>query len=498
MYNKFRLDIYLLENFISKSFNLKMKDAALLREKNCPHNVVYEFDRSKQIRPFILDSTQRALIFVCEENLGPEEALLDVSILEKLLESSPVTYSSVPVDALSLVAKKNVERVIIDESIFNLEQVYLPFGQNTAIEITPDNLRKILADLGFDSESDKLKLISFDFGDAASDDSSKHRVISGIQPSGDLTLGNYLGAIVNWKKQIEKYDENFFFLADLHSLTVLPDPADLRNRIRQTAMTLIACGLDLEKAVLFRQSDLGGYHAELAWIFSCLTPEGRLEQMTQFKDKSQKQQMVGAGLKTYPILMAADIALYQATLVPVGEDQRQHLELCREIVRRFNNRYGYTMPVPQPKVPEVLARVMSLTDGTKKMSKSDENRDSCIYLLDSPDEISRKIKRAKTDSDRTLNFNKNRPEIFNLLSIYQVLSGKEKEAVEHHFEGKGAAELKKELTELLVENLRPIRSKYNELATNPSLVDAMLQKGKELVEPIAKKTLALAKERVGL
>jgi tryptophanyl-tRNA synthetase len=477
-----------------------MTDAALLREKTCPHNVVYEFDPSKQIRTFILESSHRTLIFVCEDNLGSEEALLDVSILEKLLESSPVTYNpGGVVDALSLVAKGNVERVILDESVFDRDVVYLQTaGRNAAIEIIPDDLRKILANLGFDSESDKTKLISYDFGSAASDDSSKHRVISGIQPSGDMTLGNYLGAIVNWKKQIEKYDENFFFLADLHSLTVLPDPGDLRNRIRQTVMTLIACGLDLEKAVLFRQSDLGGYHAELAWLFSCLTPEGRLEQMTQFKDKSQKQQMVGAGLKTYPILMAADIALYQATLVPVGEDQRQHLELCREIVRRFNNRYGYTMPVPQPKVPEVLARVMSLTDGTKKMSKSDENRDSCIYLLDSPGEINRKIKRAKTDSNPTLSFDENRPEVFNLLSIYQVLSSKQKEAVEHHFEGKGAAALKKELTDLLVEELKPIREKYNELATNPSLVDAVLQKGRERVEPIAKQTLAIAKQRVGL
>jgi tryptophanyl-tRNA synthetase len=477
-----------------------MTDAALLREKNYSHNVVYEFDRSKQIRTFILESSHRSLIFVCEDNLGSEEALLDVSVLEKLLESSPVTYNSGGVvDALSLVAKGNIERVILDESVFDREVVYLPtVGRNAAIEIRPDDLRKILADLGFDSESDKPKLITYDFGYTAIDDSTKHRVISGIQPSGDMTLGNYLGAIINWKKQIEKYDENFFFLADLHSLTVLPDPADLRNRIRQTVMTLIACGLDLEKAALFRQSDLGGYHTELAWIFSCLTPEGRLEQMTQFKDKSQKQQMIGTGLKIYPILMAADISIYQATLVPVGEDQRQHLELCREIVRRFNNRYGYTMPVPKAEVPEVLARVMSLTDGTKKMSKSDENRDSCIYLLDSPDEINRKIKRAKTDSDPTLGFDENRPEVFNLLSIYQVLSGKEKAGVEANFEGKGAAALKKELTELLVEDLKPIREKYNELTTNPSLVDAVLQKGRERVEPIAKQTLAIAKQRVGL
>ena len=282
----------------------------------------------------------------------------------------------------------------------------------------------------------------------------------------------------------------------------MPDPSNLRDRIRQTAMTLIACGLDLNKASLFRQSDLGGYHTEFGWIFSCLTPEGRLEQMTQFKDKSQKQQMVGIGLKTYPILMAADIALYQATLVPVGDDQRQHLELCREIVRRFNHRYGYAMPIPKADIPRVLARVKSLADGTKKMSKSDENRDGCVYLLDSPDEINRKMKRAKTDSYPTLGFDEeNRPEVTNLLTIFKVLSGRDgetNEAIEAHFEGKGAKALKDELTEVLVATLQPIRERYNELAADPSQVDTVLKKGMEHVEPIAQKTLALAKQRVGL
>lgn len=480
-----------------------MTDAALLREKNCPHNVVYEFDPSKLIRTFILESSARTLIFVCEENLGSVEALLDVQVLETLLESSSITYNSGGVaDGLSLVAGNNVQRVILDESVFDLDLVYLrTAGRDAAVEIRPDDLRKVLADMGFDSEADKPKLITYDFGYTATNQTTQYRVISGIQSSGDMTLGNYLGAIINWKKQIEKYAENFFFIADLHSLTVLPNPPELRDRIRKTVMTLIACGLDLEKAALFRQSDLGGYHAELAWIFSCLTPEGRLEQMTQFKDKSQKQQMVGTGLKTYPILMAADIALYQATLVPVGDDQRQHLELCREIVRRFNNRYGYAMPVPKAELPKVLARVMSLTDGTKKMSKSDENRDSCIYLLDSPDEISRKIKRAKTDSNSTLSIDENRPEIFNLLSIYKVLSGQENqsnETIEAHFEGKGAKALKEQLSELMVETLRPIREKYNELATTPEQVDAVLKHGKERVEPIAKQTLAIVKQRVGL
>jgi tryptophanyl-tRNA synthetase len=286
---------------------------------------------------------------------------------------------------------------------------------------------------------------------------------------------------------------------------VLPDPADLRDRIRQTVMTLIACGLDLEKTVLFRQSDLGGYHTELGWLFNCLTPEGRLSQMTQYIVKSEQEAQRGrsvfTGLKTYPILMAADIALYQATLVPVGDDQRQHLELCREIVRRFNHRYGYTIPVPKADIPAILARVMSLKDGTKKMSKSDPDPDSCIYLLDSPDEINRKVKRAKTDSDPVLGFNGNRPEITNLLSIFKVLSGRgseSNEAIEAHFEGKGAKGLKEELTEVLVETLRPIREKYNELATTSDQVDVVLRQGVERAEPIAKKTLALAKQRVGL
>ena len=200
--------------------------------------------------------------------------------------------------------------------------------------------------------------------------------------------------------------------------------------------------------------------------------------------------------------MAADIALYQATLVPVGDDQRQHLELCREIVRRFNHRYGYAMPVPKADIPKVLARVKSLGDGTKKMSKSDENRDGCIYLLDSPDEINRKMKRAKTDSYPTLGFDEeNRPEVTNLLTIFKVLSGRDgetNEVIEAHFEGKGAKALKDELTEVLVTTLQPIREKYNELVADLSQVDTILKQGMEHVEPIAKKTLALAKQRVGL
>jgi tryptophanyl-tRNA synthetase len=479
-----------------------MSDASLLREKGYPHNVVHEFDRRNLVRSFLLKGGKPTLLLIAEESLGRGESPLEMPVLESLLGIAALTAEPVSADGLSLVRQGAVEQVVLDESVFDSrEKIYLEMaGRNIAVELNPESLRKLLADLGFDAEAEKPKLIPYDFGYAASGQTTQQRVISGIQPSGDMTLGNYLGAVVNWKKQIEQYDENFFFLADLHALTVLPDPADLRDRIRQTVKTLMACGLDLQKAVLFRQGDLGGYHAQLSWIFSCLTPEGRLEQMTQFKDKSQKQQIIGTGLKTYPILMAADIALYQATLVPVGDDQRQHLELCREIVRRFNNRYGDTMPVPKADIPKVLARVKSLADGTKKMSKSDENRDGCVYLLDSPDEINHKVKRAKTDSNPVLGFDEeNRPEITNLLSIFKVLSGRSGEpdaAIEAHFAGQGAGGLKKELTEVLAETLQPIRERYHEIT--PDQVDAVLKQGMERAEPIAQQTIALVKQRVGL
>jgi tryptophanyl-tRNA synthetase len=486
-----------------------MTDASIFRDKGYAHNIVHEFDQKNLVKSLTLTQFgggggTSVLLLIAEENLGSSDSLLDRSILESVLKRSTDNSQVDDVaDSLSLIVQGKIEQVILDESVFDREKIYLKtVGRNSVIEVDPEDLRKLLTDLGFDSEITPNKLVIYDFGYATSSNTTKERVISGIQPSGDMTLGNYLGAIINWKKQIEKFDENFFFLADLHSLTVLPDPADLRDRIRKTVMTLMACGLDLDKAVLFRQSDLGGYHTELAWLFSCLTPEGRLEQMTQFKDKSQKQQIIGTGLKIYPILMAADIALYQATLVPVGEDQRQHLELCREIVRRFNHRYGYTIPVPKADVPEVLARVKSLTDGAKKMSKSDENQDGCIYLLDSPDEIKRKIKRAKTDPDPNLFFDEEkRPEVTNLLSIYKVLSGRNSEdntAIEEYFKGKGAKGLKEELTEVLVETLRPIRENYNQLLTTPEQVDQVIRKGKEKAEPIAKQTLAIAKQKVGL
>lgn len=473
-----------------------MTNAEILYNKNYPHNIISEFEKSKLLHSFLLQGSSPILVFILEENLEIKKSLPDLHRVETISQLLSKSNKSHEIDqGLSILAQGNIRYVILDESIFDNEWIYLKtVGKNLAIKILPDDLNKVLEDMN----SNQLQLILHDFGYTASKQITEHRVISGIQPSGDMTLGNYLGAIINWIRQTKKYKENFFFLADLHSLTTLPNPADLRERVFKTLITLIACGLDLEKAVIFRQSDLGGYHTELTWIFSCLTPEGRLEQMTQFKDKSQKQQLVGAGLKTYPILMTADIGLYQGTLVPVGDDQRQHLELARQIIRKFNRLYGYTLPVPKSEMPEILARVMSLTDGSKKMSKSDKNRDSCIYLLDSANDISRKIKKAKTDSDPTLFFSKERPEISNLLGIYQVLTGLSKQDIESKFEGQGAATLKRELTETLIESLRPIQNRYNELLAAPDEVSKILKKGKEQVEPIAQQTLSIVKKRVGL
>ena len=477
-----------------------MNSVEILRKRNCRHSLVREFDPDRVLNAFLLPGDRPILVFLCQANSPSVGTLPDIAALAPSLDIPPSDRPIQPLeDGLAFLDGNRVRQIILDESAFDREQIYLPLSDRAeAIAVRATDFRALLEDLGFAVDADAAKLSLYDFGAIATGQSARNRVVSGIQPSGDMTLGNYLGAVVNWKRQIETYDENFFFLADLHSLTTLPDPADLRDRIFTTVATLVACGLDLEKAAIFRQSDLGGYHTELAWLFSCLTPEGRLEQMTQFKEKARKQDLVGSGLKTYPILMAADIAIYRATLVPVGEDQRQHLELAREIVRRFNGRYGYTMPVPKADMPRALARVMSLTDGTSKMSKSNPNRDSCIYLLDKPDDIKRKLKRAKTDSNRELFFSPDRPEISNLLGIYQVLSGLNREQAVDHFQGQGAAKLKGQLTELTIESLRPIRERYEELSADRDRVFEILARGRDRVEPIARETLTAAKQNVGL
>jgi tryptophanyl-tRNA synthetase len=436
---------------------------------------------------FFLEGERRGVLWIQEQALQEASGLL----------ASPLTPSDSLEEALEAMAKGRLSSVVVDETLFDQEEVFLEDPEGY-IRLTPSNLRQAL---NLMTKKSQVRFIDFaSTSTAAQKNKSRKRVLSGIQTSGEMTLGNWLGAIELWKKQIEAYPNCYFFLADLHSLTVTPEPEELRERIRKTATILLACGLDMERAALFRQSELGGVHTELAWLFSCITPEGRLEQMTQFKEKAQKQESVGTGLKIYPILMAADIALYQSHLVPVGDDQRQHLELTREIIRKFNSRYGHTFVVPNALVQEgSVARVMDLTDGTKKMSKSSMNKDGCIYLLDSPDDINRKIKRAKTDAIREIYPDAvARPETTNLLGIYQGLTGLSTEATVAEFEGQGHGILKKTLAECLIAKLEPVRERYAQYSAEPDYVEDVLKQGAERVYPIAYESLSKAKRRVGL
>ncbi len=330
---------------------------------------------------------------------------------------------------------------------------------------------------------------------------SKQRVLSGVQPTGTLHLGNYLGAIANWVNQQQQY-ENFFFIADLHAITVPHDPKVLASNTESLAALYLACGLDLEHTHIFVQSHVTA-HAELAWLLNCLTPLNWLERMIQFKEKAIKQgDNVSIGLLDYPVLQAADILLYQADLVPVGEDQKQHLELTRDIAARVNFQYGTEkhpiLNVPEPLIQASGARVMSLTDGTNKMSKSDPSELSRINLLDSPDEIKRKIKKCKTDPVRGLTFDDpERPECHNLLTLYQLLSGQTKEAVATECAEMGWGQFKPLLTETAIEALSPIQKKYAELTQDKSHLTAVLQKGKEQAESVANATLSQVKDALG-
>lgn len=327
---------------------------------------------------------------------------------------------------------------------------------------------------------------------------AKLRAFSGIQPSGDLHLGNYLGAIRNWV--LEQHDrDNIYCVVDLHAITVPQDPKLLHKRIRDLAKIYIACGLDPDSVAIFVQSHIHE-HAELAWMFNCLTPYGWLNRMTQFKEKSgDRRDQSSAGLFVYPALMAADILLYQADGVPVGEDQKQHVELTRDIAEKFNREYAPVFKVPQPWIREDGARIMALDDPTKKMSKSG-GPNNLIYLLDAPDLIVKRIKRAVTDTGTTVVFDPQRPGLYNLLEIYLLLSkpGTTKEEIEQHFEGKGYGALKGELAELVVETLKPIQQKYNEMSEDPNYIEEILKKGADKVRPIAVKTLADAKAAMGL
>ncbi len=324
----------------------------------------------------------------------------------------------------------------------------------------------------------------------------RERVFSGIKPSGTPTLGNYLGAIRHWVDDQDHYD-NIFCVVDLHAITVPQEPAELHANTRQLAGLLLASGIDPKRSVLFVQSHMPE-HAELAWILNCITPTGWLNRMTQFKAKAgDDRDTVSTGLYDYPVLMAADILIYQAEAVPVGDDQRQHVELTRDIADAFNYRYGETFVEPRAIIREVGARIMSLDDPTKKMSKS-EAEGSYISLLDPPDVIRKKIARATTDSQRTIVFDESRPGIYNLLTIYELLSGQSREAIEAEFAGKGYKEFKAALGELVAGALEPIQRRYAEITADPRTLDEVLAEGAARVRPIAQATLRAVKERVGL
>ncbi|MEE9400348.1 MAG: tryptophan--tRNA ligase [Dehalococcoidales bacterium] len=325
----------------------------------------------------------------------------------------------------------------------------------------------------------------------------KKRVFSGIQPTGNIHIGNYLGAIQHWVATQAEY-ESIFCVVDLHAITTPQNPQVLKSQIRELAGLLFAAGIDHKLSTLFVQSHISA-HAELTWILNCHIPMGWLRRMTQFKEKAHKQkEQVSVGLFDYPALMAADILLYQTDLVPVGEDQKQHGELARDIAQRFNSVYGETFKLPELIIPQVGARIMGLDDPTQKMSKSETSPGRTIYLLDSPDDIRSKIQRATTDSLREIRFDEDRPGICNLLVIYELFTKLGREVIEAHFEGKGYADFKQELAEVVIEGLNPLQSRYRELSADPTYIDSLLTEAARRVQPVAEKTLAVVKERVGL
>jgi tryptophanyl-tRNA synthetase len=330
---------------------------------------------------------------------------------------------------------------------------------------------------------------------------SKKRIFSGIQPSGRLTIGNYIGALRQWVATQSEYD-CFFCVVDLHAITVPQEPAKLRETTRQVAALYLAAGIDPEQCTIFVQSHVPA-HAELSWILTCLSPLGWLYRMTQFKDKSAKQQQdsVSAGLLSYPALMAADILLYQTHAVPVGDDQRQHLEFTRDLAQRFNHAYGETFTLPEVMIPKEGARIMGLDNPTAKMSKSDDSEYHAIYLLDAPDLIRKKCMKAVTDSGREIRFSDD-PEkagVKNLLTIYQSVTGKTREAVEADFaNARGYGDLKKAVGEAVVEALTPLQQRYQQWMSEPGALDAILARSAEKARAVAEKTLIDVKDKLGL
>lgn len=326
----------------------------------------------------------------------------------------------------------------------------------------------------------------------------KKSMLSGIQPSGDLHLGNYLGAVKNWGARAEEFD-CYYFMADLHTLTVRQDPKLLRRRSLEQLAQYIACGIDPEKNVLFLQSHVHE-HAELGWILNCYTMFGELSRMTQFKDKCAKNaDNINGGLFTYPSLMAADILLYQADYIPVGEDQRQHCELTRDIAVRFNNIYGETFKVPEAYIPKAGARVMGLGNPTSKMSKSDPN--GCVFLMEKPEDIARKFKRAITDSDteNCVHFDPaNKPGVSSLMNIYSAVTGKSIDEIEREFEGQGYGVFKPAVGDAVIETLRPIREEATRLLNDKAYLCSVYTEGAQKASVIARKTLRKVYKKVGL
>lgn len=326
----------------------------------------------------------------------------------------------------------------------------------------------------------------------------KKRILSGIQPSGALTLGNYVGALRNWV-ELQKTDEYdcFYMLADLHTITVRQEAKDIRKNSMDLLALFIASGLDPEKNPIFFQSHVAA-HTQLSWVLNCNTYMGELSRMTQFKDKSRKHEdNINAGLFTYPVLMAADILLYQADLVPVGHDQKQHLELARDIAQRFNGNYSETFTVPEAYIPKVGARIMSLQDPNQKMSKSDPNENGYILLLDPVDTIVRKVKRAVTDSGSEVKRGEGKEGIENLMSIYSAVTGKAMEEIEAEFEGKGYGDFKLAVAEAVAEELKPIQERYADLMKNKDYLEQIYRNGAEIANRVAMRTISKVYRKVG-
>ena len=322
------------------------------------------------------------------------------------------------------------------------------------------------------------------------------RVLSGVQPSGNLHIGNYLGALSNWVR-IQHDFESIFCIVDLHAITVFQKPDELRASIRDLAALFLAAGIDPKHSNIVVQSSVPA-HAELAWLLTCVTPMGWLERMTQFKAKAALQESIGDGIFQYPVLMAADILLYQAAIVPVGEDQMQHLELTRDIAQRFNSLYGETFVMPETRLPAVGARIMGLDDSTAKMSKSATGAGHAVALLDPPERIKKTIMRATTDSGSGVDFENMGPGVANLLNIFQAFGEWSDGQMRSHFTGMRYGDLKKTVAEMVISKLEPLQARYREIIADPGYLDGVLRAGADAVTPVANATVRLAKQRMGL